>query len=136
MRIITVNLPLGYIRAIKGLTGEGGLYPSRSELIRVAVREFLIQELKAAKSFIEFQEQLKNAPFTAPAPPKNVEDEEEKFELDIDDILGIPEKKYKTQFEMNFQRVPTMKPPSLDKTGCVVDMGNRIKIDGKVFNVK
>lgn len=30
---------------------HAGLYPSRSELIRVAVREFLIKELEAAKEF-------------------------------------------------------------------------------------
>ena len=51
MRIITVNLPRSYIKAIEGLTGITGLYPSRSELIRVAVRDFLIRELEEAKSF-------------------------------------------------------------------------------------
>ena len=45
MRIITVNLPLSYVRAIEKLTGKNGMYPSRSELIRVAVREFIIKEL-------------------------------------------------------------------------------------------
>jgi hypothetical protein len=51
MKIITVNLPVGYLKVIDGLTGEKALYPSRSELIRVAVRDFLIRELEAAKSF-------------------------------------------------------------------------------------
>ena len=68
IRIITVNLPLSYLKAIKALTGEGGLYPSRSELIRVAVREFLIKELEAAKSFAKFQQQ--STQFTAIYPPK------------------------------------------------------------------
>ena len=67
IRITTVNLPLSYLKAIKALTGEGGLYPSRSELIRVAVREFLIKELEAAKSFAKFQQQTQ---FTAIYPPK------------------------------------------------------------------
>ena len=67
IRIITVNLPLSYLKAIKALTGEGGLYPSRSELIRVAVREFLIKELEAAKSFAKFQQQTQ---FSAVYPPK------------------------------------------------------------------
>jgi antitoxin ParD1/3/4 len=49
MRIITVNLPVPYLKAIDALAGEGGLYPSRSELIRVAVREFLIKEMEIAK---------------------------------------------------------------------------------------
>ena len=60
-------MPLSYLKAIKALTGEGGLYPSRSELIRVAVREFLIKELEAAKSFAKFQQQTQ---FSAMYPPK------------------------------------------------------------------
>ena len=51
MKIITVNLPVNYINTIKTLVGDTGLYPSRSELIRVAVRDFLIKELKIAKNF-------------------------------------------------------------------------------------
>lgn len=51
MKIITVNLPIQYINTIKNLVGDSGLYPSRSELIRVAVRDFLIKELKIAKNF-------------------------------------------------------------------------------------
>jgi hypothetical protein len=51
VKIITVNLPEQYIKAIDGLVGEKHVYPSRSELIRVAVREFLIKELEAVKSF-------------------------------------------------------------------------------------
>jgi Arc/MetJ-type ribon-helix-helix transcriptional regulator len=49
MKIVTVNVPESYIDAIKTLIGDGGLYPSRSELVRVAVRKFLIKELKMAK---------------------------------------------------------------------------------------
>jgi Arc/MetJ-type ribon-helix-helix transcriptional regulator len=55
MRIITVNLPESYLKAIKKITGENGYFPSRSELIRVAVREWLIEELKAASSFAKFE---------------------------------------------------------------------------------
>ena len=56
MRIITVNLPVTYLKAINGLIGEKGLYPSRSELIRVAIREFLIRELESAQSFTKLQD--------------------------------------------------------------------------------
>ncbi len=45
-------MPESYIDAINKLTGENGLYPSRSELIRVAVREFLLRELKMAEKMI------------------------------------------------------------------------------------
>ncbi|TFG10208.1 MAG: ribbon-helix-helix protein, CopG family [Promethearchaeota archaeon] len=50
MKIVTVNIPESYIEAINKLIGEDGLFPSRSELIRCAVREFLIKELKLAKT--------------------------------------------------------------------------------------
>ena len=50
MKIVTVNVPESYITAIAKLVGEGGLYPSRSELIRCAVRDFLLKELKLAQN--------------------------------------------------------------------------------------
>ncbi len=45
MQIITINLPEKYLVAIQVLNDKG-LYPSRSEAIRVALREFLADELK------------------------------------------------------------------------------------------
>ena len=54
MKIVTVNVPESYIEAIKKLIGQGGLYPSRSELIRVAVREFLLKELKLAENMAKY----------------------------------------------------------------------------------
>ena len=53
---MTVNVPETYLTAIKKLVGEHGLYPSRSELIRVAVREFIIKELQTAKNMAKFKE--------------------------------------------------------------------------------
>lgn len=50
MKIITVNLPDSYIKAIDNLIGDEMSFPSRSELVRVAVREFLIKELESAQS--------------------------------------------------------------------------------------
>ena len=38
------------------MIGENGLYPSRSELIRCAVRDFLLKELKAANNMAKFNE--------------------------------------------------------------------------------
>jgi hypothetical protein len=68
MRIITVNLPVSYLKMIDKLTGEDGLYPSRSELIRVAVRDFLIRELEAGKSFTTYQSNLKPPAPQCPLP--------------------------------------------------------------------
>jgi len=55
MKIVTVNIPEAYVEAIEKLVGENGLYPSRSELIRVSVREFLLRELELVKNMGKFQ---------------------------------------------------------------------------------
>ena len=74
MKIVTVNIEEAYIEAIKKLVGEGGLYPSRSELIRCAVREFLLRELKTAEKFSKI-------------PDKKNDDED--FE-EQEDIVRVP----------------------------------------------
>lgn len=56
MKIVTINVPDSYLDAIDKLVGNGGLYPSRSELIRVAVREFLIKELRAVDKLNRYKE--------------------------------------------------------------------------------
>ncbi|MFX1444073.1 MAG: ribbon-helix-helix domain-containing protein [Promethearchaeota archaeon] len=45
MKIITINLPEKYLSAIK-ILNDLGIYPSRSEAIRIALRDFLTEELK------------------------------------------------------------------------------------------
>ncbi|MHA1104894.1 MAG: ribbon-helix-helix domain-containing protein [Promethearchaeota archaeon] len=44
MKIITINLPGKYLSAIQTLN-DMGIYPSRSEAIRIALRDFLDKEL-------------------------------------------------------------------------------------------
>ncbi|MFW9865342.1 MAG: CopG family ribbon-helix-helix protein [Promethearchaeota archaeon] len=56
MKIVTVNIPESYLENIERLIGENGLYPSRSELIRCAVRDFLIKELRRANEMIKYKE--------------------------------------------------------------------------------
>ncbi|MCP4760853.1 MAG: type II toxin-antitoxin system ParD family antitoxin [archaeon] len=58
MKIVTVNLPQSDIKNIANLVGENGLYPSRSELIRVAIREFLIKELDIARNFSKYNSNI------------------------------------------------------------------------------
>ncbi len=53
MKIITVNCPESFIDAMEEFVGENNLYPSRSELVRVAVREFLINKINLVET-IEF----------------------------------------------------------------------------------
>lgn len=52
MKIITVNVPEGAIRGMAKIVDEFGIYPSRSELIRVAVREFLVRELERIPTYL------------------------------------------------------------------------------------
>jgi Arc/MetJ-type ribon-helix-helix transcriptional regulator len=44
LKIITINLPGKYLSAIQTLN-DMGVYPSRSEAIRIALRDFLEEEL-------------------------------------------------------------------------------------------
>ena len=69
MRIVTVNLPEAFLKTIDTLCGDGGLYPSRSELVRVAIREFLVRELTAAKAFLPMTPLPMKPGQPNPAPP-------------------------------------------------------------------
>ena len=52
MKIITINLPEKYLEAIQTLN-DLGIYPSRSEAIRIALQDFLTDELKMYKDLEE-----------------------------------------------------------------------------------
>lgn len=58
MKILTVNIPESFVEAIESIVGDESLYPSRSELIRVAVRQHLLNHLDLAK---EIKEEKKNS---------------------------------------------------------------------------
>ncbi|MFX0132004.1 MAG: ribbon-helix-helix domain-containing protein [Candidatus Hodarchaeota archaeon] len=45
MKIITINLPEAYLSAIQ-ILNDLGIYPSRSEAVRMALGTFLEKELK------------------------------------------------------------------------------------------
>ena len=53
MKIVTINVPKSYIKAMEKLVGPEGLYPSRSELIRCATRAFLEKELNFSKVMVQ-----------------------------------------------------------------------------------
>ena len=48
LKIITINLPEKYLQAIQ-ILNDMGVYPSRSEAIRIALHQFLSKELKMFK---------------------------------------------------------------------------------------
>jgi len=54
MRIITVKIPEAYLRELDELV-KSGMYPSRSEAIRVALRELLKRELYDQSESGDFQ---------------------------------------------------------------------------------
>jgi len=55
MQICTINLPSIYIDAIAKLV-DTGLFPSRSEAIRVALRDFLKGELGMIECLLDINE--------------------------------------------------------------------------------
>jgi Arc/MetJ-type ribon-helix-helix transcriptional regulator len=52
MQIISLNIPGVYIDVIEKLLDQG-LYPSRSEFVRVALTKFLKRELQVVETFLE-----------------------------------------------------------------------------------
>ena len=83
MKIVTVNIPESYIGAINKLIRENGLYPSRSELIRVAVRDFLLKEIKMANNIAKY----------------NQPDEEVEKDFDEENFVRVPIEKINEKSE-------------------------------------
>ena len=65
MKIITINLSEPHVKALQVLQ-DLGLYPSRSEAIRVAIRDFLQRELGFAQRFDDMDAQASNKEKIAP----------------------------------------------------------------------
>lgn len=65
LRIITINLSEPHVKALQVLQ-DIGLYPSRSEAIRVAIRDFLQRELGFAQRFDEMDKEATNREKIAP----------------------------------------------------------------------
>jgi len=65
MKIITINLNEPHVKALQVLQ-DLGLYPSRSEAIRVAIRDFLQRELGFAQRFDDMDAQAANHEKIAP----------------------------------------------------------------------
>lgn len=63
MQIVTINIPDMFVDAIARLTDQG-LYPSRSEAIRSALRDFLKNELEMVNALMNMGS--KDAPAKAP----------------------------------------------------------------------
>lgn len=96
MKIITVNLPILYLKQIDTMVGDTGLYPSRSELIRVAVREFLVQELMTPPGGSFFPPPIATAePVPSKLPPGDELDPTQYVQIPLkNSVDGVPA--YKT----------------------------------------
>ena len=97
MKIVTVNVPQSYLEAIERLLDNkthdnNGLYPSRSELIRVAVREFLIREIKRTTEMTKLKDTPKELQI------KFVDDEKNFVHIPKDSVneKGEPVREFKT----------------------------------------
>ena len=66
LRIITINLSEPHVKALQVLQ-DLGLYPSRSEAIRVAIRDFLQRELGFAQRFDDVDAQASQHEKIVPA---------------------------------------------------------------------
>jgi len=123
MRIITINLPEKYIGAIQSLN-EKGIYPSRSEAIRIALREFLNEELKMdqdlekdAFNFIINHDHSENTIEKEEPLEDLIEESPEEPEKKIKDPIVIHDEKNKTstkRYIINEQK-QTDKPETLYK---------------------
>lgn len=89
MRVITVNIPKSFLERLDAICGEDKIYCSRSEAIRVALREFLIKELDSVQSF-------KNIDGTIPLPPLPAIDENMFVRVPIASTPEIQPTEYKT----------------------------------------
>jgi len=83
LKIITVNIPESYIGAINKLIGPSGIYTGRSELVRVAVRDFLLRELKMAKDMAYYDRA----------------EEEEEEDFDEENFIRVPVEKINEKSE-------------------------------------
>ena len=76
LRIITINVPEIYLKFIKQLT-DMCIYPSRSEALRVALRNFILDELKLVDKVKECNalstEELEDTFVRVPIKDKDVE---------------------------------------------------------------
>jgi Arc/MetJ-type ribon-helix-helix transcriptional regulator len=95
MKIITVNLPKSYLALIDKMVAEARLYPTRSELIRVAIKEFLTRELHDFETLLQ----------RTPIPP-------------LPDPVPVDTTIVKVPFGKNAEGLPEFKTYRLVKNEC------------------
>ena len=118
MKIVTVNVPESYLGAINKLIGENGLFPSRSELIRVAVRDFLLRELKMAKNMAKY----------------NQPEEEAEEDFEEENFVRVPIEKINEKEEpiREFKTYKIIKRLNFDNSKGL----GEIEITGKINNIE
>lgn len=82
LKIITINVPKSFLSAMDSMKS---CFPSRSELIRIALREWLIRENKIKLDLIKIREKV------PPSPPKDI------YIQDLDENGEVVLKHYKVK---------------------------------------
>jgi Arc/MetJ-type ribon-helix-helix transcriptional regulator len=71
MKVVTICLPESYVEGLDKLIGQLK-YPNRSEVIRIAIRDLLVDELwgdRTQSKSIPLVAQLQDVPAVSPVPP-------------------------------------------------------------------
>jgi len=102
IKIITINLGENAVKALQALQ-DLGLYPSRSEAIRVAIRDFLRRELGFAQKFDGIKSQPMSHEIIA-ADPIQTEDKKKEIAMllrklreEQPELSTIPKKEFNNQ---------------------------------------
>ena len=89
MKVVSAHVPVSHLEAIDKLVGKSGLYPSRSELVRNAIKKYLLKKLKMVKKGSYNTPNTKNEPHIenendyvkVPVENSNEDEPEKQFEI-------------------------------------------------------
>lgn len=98
MTIVSANIPVEYLEMGDNLVGKDGLYSSRSELLRYAIREFLLKKLKVLEK-IELNQE---SPLSEDNPPQK-EDSTQNHYIRIP--IGKNDNKYPSEKEFKKYKI-------------------------------
>ncbi len=87
MKIVSAHVPVSDLEKIDKLVGKQGLYPSRSEVVRYAIKKYLVDKLKIVKKVSNTDKNIKE--------DKHTEEEHKYVKVPVDDNgTDNPEKQF------------------------------------------
>jgi Arc/MetJ-type ribon-helix-helix transcriptional regulator len=93
MKVVSAHVPVSHLEAIDKLVGKNGLYPSRSELVRNAIKKYLLKKLKMIKKISndapisESKEKMEDKGDYVKVPIENRDENEPEKQFEIYKIL-------------------------------------------------